>query len=163
MINDQEFLHGAAFLRLINCGKRLTITHASWIHASIYLVETDSSKSAILFKVSKKPKSAWSFTLSTQEESALDTLDNKYPDFSVFIALICHKDGICCIGKNRLCSVLDTDTGMGGQHISVSRQTHGSYHISGPGRQRMDQTVPQNDWPRVLFSNKDNNYESNFY
>ena len=89
MINDQDFLHGAAFLRLINYGSRITITHASAIHQSIYLVESDSSKSAILFKVSKKATSAWSFTLSAQEKSGLATVYDKYPDFLVFIALSC--------------------------------------------------------------------------
>lgn len=153
MINDQEFLHGAAFLRLINYGKQVTITHALLIHPSIYLVETDSSKSAILFKVSKKPTSAWSFTLSTQEESALHIVHSKYDGVSLFLALICHKDGICCIPQKRLWSVLDTEADVAGQHISVSRKTHGSYYISGPGRQQMKQTVPQSDWPRVLFSN----------
>ncbi len=159
MINDQEFLHGAAFLRLINYGHRITINHASLIHPSIYLIETDSSKSALLFKVSKKPKSAWSFTLSDQEELALDILYSKYPDASVFIALICHKDGICCIAEKRLRSVLDKDTGISGQHISVSRQLRGSYHVSGPGRQQLEQTVPQSDWPRVILSNEENIYE----
>lgn len=159
MINDQEFLHGAAFLRLINYGTRTTIFHASSLHPSLYLVETDISKSAILFKISKKPKSAWSFTLSSQEDSALDTLHNKYPNVSVFIALICHKDGICCIAEKRLRSVLDRNAGVNGQHISVSRLTRGSYHISGPGRQQMEQTVPQSDWPRVVFLNKEKNHE----
>ncbi|MFN6527554.1 hypothetical protein [Nostoc sp. ChiSLP03a] len=153
MINDQEFLHGAAFLRLIDYGERLTITHASSIHSSIYLVETENSKSAILFKVSKKPKSAWSFTFSSQEELALDTLHSKYHTISVFLALICHKDGICCISQQRLWSILDKYVAIAGQHISVSRKIHGSYHVSGPGKQHLDQTVPQNDWPRVLFSN----------
>jgi hypothetical protein len=92
MINDQEFLYGAALLRLINYGSRITIIHASSIHPSLYLLETDSNKSAVFFKVSKKPKSAWSFTLSRQEESALDTLHSKYHKVSIFIALICHKD-----------------------------------------------------------------------
>lgn len=159
MINDRELLHGAAFLRLINYRERLTITHATWIHPSIYLVETNSSKSAILLKVSTKPKSAWSFTLSSQEESALDTLHTKYPGFSIFIALICHKDGICCIAQQCLWSILDKDAGISGQHISVSRQPHGSYHVSGPGRQQMEQTVPQNDWPRVVFASRENSYE----
>lgn len=159
MINDQEFLHGAAFLRLINFGNRITITHASCIHPSLYLVESDRNQSAILFKVSKKPNSAWSFTLSSQEESALDILHSKYPDASVFIALVCHKDGICCIAEECLWSVLDKDADIGGQHISVSRRLHGSYHISGPGRQQMDRTVPQSDWPRIVLSNKENSNE----
>ncbi len=155
MINEQEFLQGAAFLRLINYGSRVTIIHASLIHPSMYLFETDISKSAVLFKISKKPKSAWFFTLSSQEELALDALYRKYPDISVFIALICHKDGICCIAEKRLRSVLDKDTGVNGQHISVSRSTRGSYHVSGPGRQQIEQTVPQSDWPRVVLSNKE--------
>ena len=87
MINDQEFLQGAAFLRLINYGSRVTSIHAPLIHPSMYLVETDSSKSAVLFKISKKPKSAWSFTLSSPEELALDTLHSKYPNISVIRVL----------------------------------------------------------------------------
>lgn len=159
MINDHEFLHGAAFLRLINYGERLTITQPSWIHPSIYLVETDCIKSAILFKVSKKPKSAWSFTLSSQEKSGLEILDKKYPGITAFIAFICHKDGICCIAQQRLWSLLGTDAAITSKHISVSRKVHSSYYISGPGRQQMDQSVPQSDWPRVVFSNKQNNYD----
>jgi hypothetical protein len=151
MINDQEFLHGAAFFRLINDADRITITHASAIHQSIYLVESDRSKSAILFKVSKKATSAWSFTLSTQEKSALATLYYKYPDFSAFIALVCHKDGICCIAEDRFWTIVDRNADISAQHISVSRRPHGSYHVSGPGRQQMNQTVPQNDWPCVVL------------
>jgi hypothetical protein len=151
MINDQDFLHGAAFLRLINYGYRITLTHASAIHQSIYLVESDRSKSAILFKVSKKATSAWSFTLSAQEQSALTTLYDKYPDFLAFIALVCHKDGICCIAEDRFWSIVDRNADISVQHISVSRRPHGSYHVSGPGRQQMNQTVPQNDWPRVVL------------
>ena len=48
---------------------------------------------------------------------------------------------------------------VSGQHISVSRRPHGSYHVSGPGRQQMGQTVPQNDWPRVVLSNRENNHD----
>jgi hypothetical protein len=149
MIYDQEFLYGAALLRLINYGTRVTIIHAPAIHPSLYLLETGSSRSAILFKVSKKPKSAWSFTLSSQEELALNILPSKYHNVSIFIALICHKDGICCIPEKRLRRVLDRDAAVNGQHISVSRSTRGSYHVSGPGRQQMQQTVPQSDWPRL--------------
>ena len=159
MLNDQELLQGAAFLRLVNYGNQITITHASWIHHSIYLVETDSIQSAVLFKLSKKPKSAWSFTLSSQEESALDTLHSKYPAVSVFIAFICHKDGICCIPEERLWSVLDKNIDIIGYHISVSRRLNGSYHVSASGRQPMNQAVPQSDWLRVIFSKQKSTHE----
>jgi hypothetical protein len=152
MINDQEFLHGAAFLRLINSGQSIHILHASDIHSSLYLVEGSGKKSAILFKVSKKPTSAWSFTLSNTEEVTFDKVHCEYPGFSIFLAFVCHKDGICCIDLERLRTILEKDAVMNGQHISVSRRAHGSYHISGPGRQRLEQTVPQNDWPRVVLA-----------
>ena len=66
-------------------------------------------------------------------------------DFSAFIALVCHKDGICCMAEERLWSIVDKNVDISVQHISVSRRPHGSYHVSGPGRQQMNQTVPQND------------------
>jgi hypothetical protein len=151
VINDCEFLEGAAFVRLVNYGQQVTITAASTIHSSTYLIETDTHQSAVLFKHSKRPKSPWSFTLSSQEDDALKVLHSKYSNYLVFIAFICHKDGICCVSKERLMSVIDTSKGIADQHISVSRKPRGSYYVSGPGRQQMLQTVPQSDWPRVVL------------
>lgn len=151
MIRDCEFLQGAAFIRLLNCGYRVAITPAFSIHPSIYLIETAIHQSAVLFKHSKKPKSSWSFTLSSQEEEALKNLRTKYPDFYSYIAFICHRDGICCVSEKQLMNILDTGTGFAGQHISVSRQTRCSYSVSGPGRQQMFQSIPQSDWPRIIL------------
>ena len=163
MINDREFLYGAALYRLINNGEKTTITHLSRLHPSIYLVETGRSKSAVIFKISKKPTSAWSFTLSAEEESALDTLPCQYPRVAVFLALVCHKDGICCIAKERLWGIINADEGISGQHISVSRQPRSSYYVRGPGRQPLEQTVPQSDWPRVILSDSENSHERDSY
>jgi hypothetical protein len=151
VINDCEFLEGAAFIRLVNYGYRVAIAPVSSIHSSIYLIETENHQSAVLFKHSKKPKSSWSFTLSSQEEEAFTVIHSKYPESLVFIAFICHRDGICCVSEKRLMSVIDTETGIAGQHISVSRKPRGSYYVSGPGRQKMVQTVSQSDWPRVII------------
>lgn len=55
-----------------------------------------------------------------------------------------------------LWSILDTDAKLSSQNISVSRQPRGSYHVTGPGKQKMQQTVPQNNWPSIiLLSNKE--------
>ncbi len=135
MIKDCEFLKGVAFIRLVDYGNQVAIIPASSIHPSIYLIETTNYQSAVLFKHSTKPKSSWSFTLSIQEEEALDKLLYHYPDYYLYIAFICHRDGICCVSKERLMNILDTETGITDQHISISRQPHGSYYVSGPGRQ----------------------------
>lgn len=153
MINDCELLEGSALIRLVNYGYQVTITRADSIHPSIYLIKSENGQSAVLFKHSKKPKSAWAFTLSSQEDYALNALHSKYPELPIFIAFICHRDGICCVSEKRLMSVISESSGIGGQHISVSRQARGSYHVSGTGRQQMQQTVPQSDWPRIVLFN----------
>lgn len=163
MINDKELIYGAAFVKLIDFGEKVTIVYASEIHSAVYLVETNKTRSAILFKISKKPKSVWSFTLSDTEKSALDNLHKKYADFSVFLALVCHKDGICCLAENQLWSVVDRESNINNQNISVSRKGSGSYHVSGPGRKKMPQTIPQNSWPNLVLLNRDNSDEQNSY
>ncbi|MGB5899306.1 MAG: hypothetical protein WBG66_14000, partial [Geitlerinemataceae cyanobacterium] len=62
MFNDREFLQGAAFFRLVSFGEKITIIQAAKVHSSVYFVIADKTQSAILFKVSTKPTSAWSFT-----------------------------------------------------------------------------------------------------
>jgi hypothetical protein len=121
VINDCEFLEGAAFVRLVNCGHRVTITSASEIHSSIYLIETDTHQSAVLFKHSKKLKSPWSFTFSSQEDDALKVLHSKHPKYLVFIAFICHKDGICCVSEERLKRVLQSLKAMQAQGLQKGR------------------------------------------
>jgi hypothetical protein len=160
MISDQELLYGAAFTRLVHYGGQISLTHLSDVHPAIYLVETNTSKSVILFKLSKKPKSSWSFTLSNQEQLAIATLSEKYSHAKIFFSLICHKDGICCILKDRLYALMDLGEDINGQHISVSRKIHGSYHVSGSGRQQMNRSIPQNDWPYIILQNRDNSHES---
>jgi len=151
MISDQEFLHGAAFLRLINLGKPITVTHTSSIHSSTYIVRSPTKLSGILFKISTKSRSAWSFTFSIQEDVAINTLKSKYKDISFFAALICHKDGICCLSESQLISVFDSDTPtFAGQRISVSRKSGSSYHVNGAKRVRMERTVPLIAWTELV-------------
>jgi len=151
MISDQEFLHGAAFLRLINTGQTITVTHASFVHPSIYVVRSLTKLSGILFKVSTKSRSAWSFTFSEQECVAINTLKTKYQGISFFAALVCYKDGVCCLSEAQLLSVFDADDQMfEGQRISVSRKSHGSYHVNGAKRAHMQRTVPQSAWPKLI-------------
>lgn len=151
MISDQEFLYGAAFLRLINLGQPVTITHESSIHSSIYIINSFAKSSGILFKVSTKSRSAWSFTFSNKEDTAINILKSKHPDIEFFAALICHKDGICCLSEHQLSEVFENSKLIyAGQRVSVSRKPHGSYYVSGPKKVSMEKTVPQNAWPQLV-------------
>jgi hypothetical protein len=152
VISDQEFLHGAAFLRLINLGQVITVTHASSIHQSIYIVNSLQKLSGILFKVSTKSRSAWSFVFSAQEDAAIRVLKSKYQDIKFFAALVCHKDGVCCLSEEQLLSVFGSlDPIFEGQRVSVSRKPNSSYHVNGSRKLNVEEIVPQNAWPRLII------------
>jgi hypothetical protein len=155
MINDQEFLHGAAFLRLIENGDFITIRHLSDLQLSLYLVQSQGCNAAVLMKLSTKPKSPWPFLFTEQEAEAIEELSRQQTGLKIYFALICHKDGICCLSRDRLLNVLDDGSSLARQRISVSRPRSGSYHVVGPERRRLGRTVAQSDWPRILFQNSE--------
>ena len=155
-INDLEFLHGAAFLRLLKGTSYISISYLSYIHSSLYTIKSSNQESAILFKISKKPTSSWSFSFSSQEENALTGFHQTYPDVKLFIALICHRDGVCCLSEQQLWTIIDPNEGLAKQRVSVKRELRGSYYVRGTGRVSLERTIPQNNWPDVILSASNN-------
>jgi hypothetical protein len=151
-INDLEFLHGAAFLRLLKGTSYISISYLSSIHPSLYFIKNTNKESAILFKISRKPNSSWSFSFSSQEETAMIQFHNIYPDVQLFIAFICHRDGICCLSEEQLSLIINLNEGLAKQRISVKRELRGSYYVKGTGRVPLEYTIPQNNWPSVVLS-----------
>lgn len=151
-INDVEFLHGAAFIRLLKGTSYISISYLYSIHPSLYLIKNTNKESAILFKISTKPNSSWSFSFSSQEEIALTIFHQTYPKVKVFIALICHRDGICCLSEEQLWTIVDYSEGLANQRISVKRELRGSYYVKGTGKVPLERTIPQNNWPNAVLS-----------
>ncbi|MBD2346783.1 hypothetical protein [Anabaena subtropica] len=151
-INDLEFLHGAAFLRLLKGTSYISINYLSSIHSSLYLIKSTHQESAILFKISRKPTSSWSFSFSSQEENAVTNFHKTYPNIKLFIALICHRDGICCLSEEQLWTILNPSEGLAKQRISIKRESRGSYYVKGTGRVPLERTIPQNNWPDAILS-----------
>lgn len=154
VIQDQEFLHGAAFLKIIQYRSKTSITHLSDIHQSLYLIQTLQTESIILFKISKKPTSAWSFTFSEQEESALIKLKT-IARSKLFLALICHKDGICCFSEQQLQQVLNPNYRIAGQRIGISRKINCGYNVTGKDKNKLQKSVSQNNFPRIFLGEAD--------
>lgn len=155
-INDLEFLQGAALIRLLKGTSYISINYLSSIHPSIYLIGNTNQESAILFKISKKPTSSWSFSFSLQEENALTKFHQIYPNVKLFIALICHRDGVCCLSEEQLWTIIDPSEGLAQQRVSVKRELRGSYYVKGTGRVPLERTIPQNNWPDVILSTSNN-------
>jgi hypothetical protein len=151
-INDLEFLQGAAFLRLIKGKSYISIDYLPSIHPSLYIVKSSSTESAILFKISTKPTSSWSFHFTLQEENALTQFHQTYSGVKLFIALICHRDGICCLSEEQLWTIINPTEGLTQQYVSVKRELRGSYYVRGTGRVPLKHTVPQSNWPDIILS-----------
>jgi hypothetical protein len=111
-ISDIEFLHGAAFIRLLKGTSNISISYLPSIHPSFYLIKSSNKEAAILFKISKKPNSSWSFSFSYQEEIALAKFHKLYTGIQLFIAFICHRDAICCLSEEQLWKILNHSNGL---------------------------------------------------
>jgi hypothetical protein len=151
VIRDQELLHGAAMIRLLDAGEPVTVCRAADIHPSAYMVEAGDRCVALLLKLSTKKKSPWQFTFTEGESAALAALAEAYPDHERLLVFVCHTDGVCCLPHDRLGELIEDQFAPAGQAISVARAERKSYRITGPGRLRLRGTIPVSDWPRIVF------------
>jgi hypothetical protein len=152
MLKDRDFLYGAAILRLINFGNKVTVRHCHSFHNSLYYIESPKNCSVVLFKLSTKPTSSWQFKFSNDENNALRKISGEFTnEISLFLSFICHKDGVCCISRDNLTQILDRADDISGQCISISRPPKGCYRVRGPGRKSLHRTIPQNNWPHIIL------------
>jgi len=151
MIRDQELLHGAAVIRLLDAGVPVSIQHAPDIHASAYLAEAGDRRVALLLKLSTRKRSPWQFTFTEGEAAALAALAGTYPEHERLLVLVCHTDGVCCLPHDRLGAIMNDPKAPAGQAVSVARGEGRSYRVTGPARRKMTRTIPMNDWPRRVF------------
>lgn len=152
MIRDQELLHGAAVIRLLDAGVPVSIRHAPDIHASAYLAEAGDWRVALLLKLSTRKRSPWQFTFTDGEGAALANMAERFAGHRRLLVLVCHTDGVCCLPHARLGDIMDDPETPAGQSVSVARGDGRSYRVSGPGRRKMPGTIPMSDWPRRVFS-----------
>lgn len=149
--NDQELLHGAAILRLIESGHTWEVKHAASIHESAYIVLTDSMKSIVMFKLSKRTKSPWQFVFTPNEEQAVQVFHRDHCGCPIFFGLVCQKDGVCCVTERELDEVMPENGRISELYVSISRKRQSSYRMSGPSRTRLDRTIQAQSWPNRLF------------
>lgn len=153
MIRDEELLHGAALVRLIESDEstRTTFDFEKELHMSLYRIGRGSRHVGVLMKVSTQRKSPWGFTFTSAELQAIDRYRAKFPRDEFFFALVCNRDGICCVPLPTAESLIDDGETLDGKRLGVRRPRGGSYWITGPRRTAHERSIPMNDWPLILF------------
>jgi hypothetical protein len=153
MLQDQELLHGAALLRLIESGNqtRTTFDFCKDLHLSMYVVTRDEARAGLLLKLSTGRRAPWGFTFTSGEEHAISVFTERHPGVPIGVGLVCGRDGICCVGLDLLENLLDPGQAISGKRFAVRRPQGGSYWISGPGRISHPRAIPMSDWPSALF------------
>jgi len=146
--SDKELLHGAALMRLFSNGDSIT-AHELPDCADAYELRSGNHRAVVLMKYSTSKKSPWHFTFSTQQVAAIKLIGDSAIT-SVSLGLICHVDGVCCLQMEELPSLGLTLDDLAGCAISVRRPRNGSYWVTGPGRHRMERSIPQNRWSSAL-------------
>ncbi len=149
MIRDIELLQGAALLRVLQFKPGVQVTQMMSLHSSLYKVDSEQHKSAILLKLSTRKKAPWQYVFSEFEQRAIAKISADGTS-RIFIGLICSKDGICCISARLLKQVMGGET-FARKALSVYRSQGTSYRITGPQRKKFRRTFPVNLWPRIIF------------
>lgn len=152
-VSAQDLLHGAALARLFRPGRELRIT-ASEALRSTYLVATEVRCVAVMFKYATKKTSPWQFTFSADQAAVLEGLDRQHGQRDVYLALICHTDGVCCVQLSELDEVGVELDQLANTALYVKRPRRGSYWLRGPGRVDLGRAIPLSRWPDELYEER---------
>jgi hypothetical protein len=145
MIKEFEFFHGLVFARILHATERplLIRRFRPASNASYVLNETIG----LYIKYSSKRMTPWRFTFLKEHQEEIDALKNSLS--TVFLTLVCHDDGIVCLGCPELKAILDH------QHkpiewISATRRKNQMYSVNGSDG-KLDFKIGRSDFPAKLF------------
>jgi hypothetical protein len=136
MIEKQEFMHGAALVRLLEDARCRNVRRVD-------LGYEVNGQALVFLKYSTKSHSPWRFGFSAEERRKLAASGET---FLVAIALICGGDGICAVTLAEAESIMGADAGW----IAVRRRFHELYGVSGQAG-TLPRKVPLHRWPAILF------------
>jgi len=145
-----EFFHGAALVKIIHSGRFKTVEIFSKSNAA-YLID---GKIGLYIKYSQKRMSPWVFTFEKNHVGEIkeinDLLDN------VFIALICNDDGICCLDWKEFCTIISIDSKNYPKWIKSSRKKNEKYSVYGVDG-NLKHKIGNSDFPNKLKINGSTN------
>lgn len=146
MIKEFELYHGVIMSRLVHsCDGPISLRlYPSSSNASYVL----NGNIGIYVKHSAKRLSPWRFSFQKEHQDEILRMKNELG--SIFVLLVCGKDGIVTLSFDELKTILN-DSHEETEWISAARQLNQEYTIKGSDGS-LKRKVGKNDFPKKLFS-----------
>ena len=159
-INNEEKLHGAAVLRLVEqlseFNDEVSLSVKNLESRNFYLLTAERSRFigrsqtitfGLVIKTSNKRRSPWRYTYTKQNQDELKKIKTKFGEvFSVYAA---GEDGFACLNFSDLKEILD-EKHEEKEWVSVSRRLRQEYRVSGNDGKR-EKTLAQNNYPKIII------------
>jgi len=159
-INNEEQLHGAAFLRLFEemsvQAPEIKLSVSNLLGRNFYLVTAakpgflgkwKSTSFGIVIKISNKRRSPWRYTYTKDNQDELAAIFRENGEvFSIYVA---GEDGFACLSHKQLKEVLD-ENHEEVEWVSISRRLRENYRVAGTDGRR-EQTLAGNSFPQKII------------
>jgi hypothetical protein len=144
MIRDFEKYHGAVLTRLVHALPGVTLELYPGLGGnSAYVIDKCVG---LYIKYSTKRLTPWTFTFMKDQQDEIHEMASVLDQ--IFIALVCHDDGIACLSHKELKSILD-EVYDPAEWVRVSRRPKEKYAISGSDG-KLKGKIGENEFPVKL-------------
>tara|TARA_B110000238_G_C15838359_1_gene315820 strand:+ start:24 stop:473 length:450 start_codon:yes stop_codon:yes gene_type:complete len=143
-IKEYEFYNGAVLNRLIRKGKPIEIDIFPSNGNNSFIV---NNKIGLYIKYSRKKISPWRFTFTKEHQAEMNIMYELLD--TIYLILVCQKDGIVCLEYNELKLVLD-EIYEEVEWVSASRLSKEQYSIRGSNG-ALNFKISNNDFPKKIL------------
>ncbi len=146
MINEFEFFHGAALVKLLHKNdKNLKIATFDSPGNASYVV---NERAGLFIKHSRKRMSPWRFTFKREHQDEIQALKDSFGE--VFLLLVCNNDGVVALSYEELKFILN-EFHKDYEWVSIERNRRQEYGVKGSdGKLRWK--IAKNEFPDKIIN-----------
>ena len=147
-LKEYEFYNGVVLNRLIRKGNPIKIDVFPTSGNNSFMI---NDKVGLYIKYSSKNISPWRFSFTKEHQQELNIMKQLLD--TIYLILVCERDGIVCIEYEELKQVLD-------EHyeeiewVSVSRLKREQYSVKGSNG-KLEFKIADSDYPKKIFEKLD--------
>lgn len=147
-LNEYEFYTGVVLNRLIRKGKPIKIDVFPTSGNNSFMI---NDKVGLFIKYSTKKISPWKFSFTREHQEEMKIMRDLLS--TIYLVLVCGKDGIACIEYEELKQVLD-EYYEEVEWVSASRLKREQYAIKGSNG-KLNFKIADTDYPKKIFEKLD--------